>query len=247
MSAIARAFDRAVDYDRHAMLQSTVAERLADRIADLPLPPNPRLLEIGCGTGFLGAALLPRLPGADWLMTDLAEAMVARAARRFTDRPGVRFAVMDGAAPDTHGPYDLICSSLAAQWFTDLPDALARQYALLAPGGHLVLATLAAGSFAEWRAAHAPEAAAAGTPDYPAAEALAAMLPGGEVVTETILVEHEDARAFVGTLKAIGAGTPRIGHRPLPPATLRAVMQHFDAAGARVSYTIAFCRFTRPV
>jgi malonyl-CoA O-methyltransferase len=246
MSAIARAFDRAVDYDRHAGLQRDVAERLAARIATLPLPPRLRVLEIGCGTGFLGAALLPRLPDADWLMTDLAPAMLARAARRFTGRSGLRFAVMDGAAPDMDGPFDLICSSLAAQWFADLPAALARQVALLAPGGHLAFATLAAGSFAEWREAHVLEGLMPGTPDHPSAEALAAMLPGGEVVVETIAAEQEDARAFLSALKGIGAGTPRAGHRPLRPAELRAVMRRFEEAGAGVTYEIAFCRFTRP-
>ncbi|HEY0269958.1 MAG TPA: methyltransferase [Sphingomonas sp.] len=246
MSAIVRAFDRADDYDRHAGLQRDVAERLAARIAALPLPPAPRVLEIGCGTGLLGAALLTRLPGADWLMTDLAPAMVARAAARFADRPGLRFAVMNGAAPDAAGPFDLICSSLAAQWFADLPGALARQAALLAPGGHLMLAAPAAGSFAEWRQAHALEGLSEGTPDYPTAEVFAAMLPGSEAIAESIVVAHADARAFVHALKAIGAGTPRPGHRPLAPSALRAVMRRFDAGGARVTYRIAFCHYRRP-
>jgi malonyl-CoA O-methyltransferase len=246
MNAVTRAFDRAVDYDRHAGLQRDVAERLATRIAALPLPPGPRVLELGCGTGFLGTALLPHLPDADWLMTDLAPAMVTRVAQRFADAPGVRFAVMNGAEPAATGRYDLICSSLAAQWFADLPAALARQYALLAPGGHLAFATLAAGSFAEWRRAHALEGLLEGTPDYPAAATLAAMLPGGEAVTETIVVAQQDALAFLNALKAIGAGTPREGHRPLRPSALRAVMRRFEDGGARVTYTIAYCRFTKP-
>ena len=246
MTIVADAFGRAVDYDRHAGLQRDVAKRLAVRIAALPLPAAPRVLEIGCGTGFLGAALLPRLAGADWLMTDLAPAMVTRAARRFAGTPGLRFAVMDGAAPDVAGPFDLICSSLAAQWFADLPDAIARQSALLAPGGHLAFATLAAGSFAEWRRAHAMEGLTAGTPDHPTAAALAAMLPGGEAVTEIIMAAHANALAFLNALKTIGAGTPRAGHRPLGPSALRAVMRRFDGGGARITYEIAFCHYVRP-
>jgi hypothetical protein len=33
---IAAAFDRAVDYDRHAIVQARVAKRLADRLATHP-------------------------------------------------------------------------------------------------------------------------------------------------------------------------------------------------------------------
>ncbi|MDB5737659.1 MAG: hypothetical protein JWO65_1327 [Sphingomonas bacterium] len=230
IETVARAFDRAVDYDRHAGVQRQVAEALAVRIAEQKLPPRPRVLEIGCGTGFLGAALMPRLPGADWLMTDIAPAMIDRAAQRFAGIPGVRFALMDGEAPGVAGPFDLICSSLAAQWFADLDGALTRLAALLAPGGLLAIATLAEGSFAEWRAAHDAAGVTSGTPDYPALDD----------PIEPIVVDHADAPAFLRALKAIGAGTPRTGHRPLSPPQLRAVMRHFETGGARVTYRIAY-------
>jgi malonyl-CoA O-methyltransferase len=251
VTAAARAFDRAADYDRHATVQRATAAALAARIAalPLPLPPRPKILEIGCGTGFLGAALLPLLPGADWLMTDIAPAMLARAATRFADVPGVRFAVMDGEAPDAAGPFDLICSSLAAQWFADLPGTLERLSARLAPGGRLAIATLADGSFAEWRAAHRALGLAPGTPDYPSYEALAALRPGGasgDIAMAPIVARHDDAATFLRALKAIGAGTARGDHRPLPPPALRAVMRRFEADGASVTYAIAHCLFERP-
>src|SRR3546814_5301552 len=67
-----------------------------------------------------------------------------------------RYVAMDGErpcfAPDVR--FDLVCSSLAFQWFHDLEGAVASLCALLAPGGHLAFTTLAEGSFDEWRAAH---------------------------------------------------------------------------------------------
>lgn len=236
--SVAHAFDRAADYDRHAGLQREVAERLAERIAALPLPLAPRVLEIGCGTGFLGAALIARLPAdTRWTMTDIAPAMLERARARFAGRPGITFALMDGEAPDREGPFDLICSSLAFQWFADLPRAISRLAALLAPGGRLAFTTLAAGSFAEWRTAHGD--LPAGTADYPDAEAL--RTAGLDVTIEAVPVRHASAAAFLRALKGVGAGTPRAGHRPLGPSALRATMACFEAAGAVTTYQIATC------
>ncbi|WP_442679904.1 methyltransferase [Sphingomonas sp. ASY06-1R] len=234
---VAAAFDRAADYDRHAIVQRQVAEGLAARIAGLRLPEGPRLLEIGCGTGLLGEMLVDRLPGAHWLMTDIAPAMVARARARFARRPEIRFAVMDGERPDAEGPYDLICSSLAAQWFADLPGTLARWRDRLGQGGRIAFTTLAAGSFAEWRRAHGD--LPCGLHFYPEAEALAAL--GLEVSLERRILHHADARDFLRGLKAIGAGTPQPGHRPLTPAQLRTVMARFEAEGATATYVVATC------
>ncbi len=235
--SIASAFGQAADYDAHAAIQREAAARLADRVAALALPPNPRVLEIGCGTGLLGAVLVGQLPGARWLMTDLAPAMVERARARFAGRPEIVFAVMDGEAPGVAGPFDLIVSSLAMQWFADLPASVARLRRLLAPGGRIAFTTLAAGSFAEWRAAHGE--LPCGTPIYPEGQALAAL--GLDVSTETLIEHHSDARDFLHSVKAIGAGTPRPGHRPLTPAQLHAVMARFESTGSVASYVVATC------
>ncbi len=235
--SVARAFGRAADYDAHAAIQREAARRLADRVAALPLPPAPRVLEIGCGTGLLGAALVDRLANARWLMTDLAPAMVERARTRFAGRPEINFAVMDGEAPGVAGRFDLIVSSLAMQWFADLPASVERLRGLLAPGGWIAFATLAAGSFAEWRAAHGD--LPAGTPDYPDRQALAAI--GLDVSIETLIDRHADAREFLHSVKAIGAGTPRRGYRPLTPAQLHAVMARFESTGSVASYVVATC------
>lgn len=234
---IANAFHRAGSYDRHAAVQRDVANRLAARIRALDLRPDPTLLEIGCGTGFLGEGLVGRLPFARYTMTDIAPGMLDRARQRFDGRPNIAFAVMDGADPNLEGPFDLICSSLAMQWMPDLGAAVLRLRRLLAPNGRLVFTTLAAGSFAEWRAAYG--AATPGTPDYPSADALAAL--GLEVTTETFEHRYDRATDFLRALKAIGAGTPKPGYQPLPPASLREVMARFEAAGARARYVVATC------
>ncbi len=234
---VASAFDKAVQYDRHAPVQRQVADSLAEHIRTLPLPPAPRILEIGCGTGFLGAALIGYLPGAEWWMTDVSPAMIARAKERFAGREDIRFKVMDGSAPDLPGGFDMICSSLAMQWFADLAAGVSGLRSLLSPEGRIAFTTLGAGSFAEWRAAHGD--LAAGTPDYPSAAHLSAM--GLDVSVRAFTHVHDDARDFLRAVKAIGAGTPRADHRPLSPAKLRQVLARFEAEGAIARYMVATC------
>jgi malonyl-CoA O-methyltransferase len=247
-----RAFDAAAGYDQVATIQQQVAAALARRIVALPLPPQARILEVGCGTGFVAAAL-PSLPqGADWLMTDVSPAMVRRARQRFQGQIGYRFAVLDAEHPGFDAPeqpFDLICSSLAAQWFEDLPRALGQLFRLVNPGGHLLISTLAAGTFAEWRAAHDVLGLTAGTPDYPDRAALEGLLLDGQpasVELETFTSSYPSGRDFLRALRTIGAATPRPGHRPLSPRTMQKVLKAFESGGSSISWEVAFCSFQRP-
>ena len=150
------------------MPRPSARARLAEDIARLDLPPRPRILEIGCGTGLLTRELARRLGPADWMLTDISPAMLEIARLGPAPQGSVRYAALDGEHPDAlPGGYDLICSSLAVQWFGDLNAGLGRLAALLAPGGHLAIATLAEDTFAEWRAAHARAGLDAGTPAIP--------------------------------------------------------------------------------
>lgn len=210
-------------YDSAAEAQIRAAGLLADRLGQLPT--GARVLELGCGTGLFTRRLLERLDaGARVLATDLSPAMVERSRAGLTD-PRLDFAILDAEAPEAAGgPFDLIVSSLAAQWFADLPATLGRLRRLLAPGGRLLIATLGEGTFAEWRAAHAALGLRSGVMDYPAAAALAALAPGATVESGRFAVSHADGKAFLHSLDSVGAGTPRPGHRPLPAGTLRRIM-----------------------
>ncbi|MDT8872357.1 hypothetical protein RAA17_17145 [Komagataeibacter rhaeticus] len=60
--------------------------------------------------------------------------MLDRMARQMPGDTHLRLHVMDGQAPDAQGPFDLICSSLAMQWFHNRAQALHALAGLLAPG-----------------------------------------------------------------------------------------------------------------
>ena len=240
-AGVRAAFDAAAEtYDSAAPVQRAVAGRLAERIAALPLPGRPRILEIGCGTGFLTEALRARLPAAEWLVTDLSPRMLGACRARLG--PDFDFEVMDGEWPDLGDRrFDLICSSLAVQWFTNLGAGLDRLRDLLAPGGWLAVSTLAEGTLHNWRQAHADLGLACGARDFPSTATLAAILgPRGRMESETVVQAHADARGFLCDLKAIGAGSPAPGRRPLAARDLKRVMRRFDELGASARYEVAY-------
>lgn len=250
-SRIRDAFAAARDYDRHARVQRVVARRLGKRIAALPLPDRPRILELGCGTGFLTEALIGEGVDGDWLITDIAPAMVERCRERVGAGETRRFARLDGeyGDPDDPRPFDLVCSSLVMQWFDDPASALDRMLGWLAPGGHCLFATLTAGSFSQWRDAHAAEGLDCGTPRFPAlaqVECWRQSERSGGLDVETLAERHENARDFLHALKAIGANTAAASHRPLPPADLRRVMRRFEQQGASVGYEVVTGHYRRP-
>ncbi|MGE5506663.1 MAG: methyltransferase domain-containing protein [Actinomycetota bacterium] len=234
---IAAAFSAAAGtYETAAEAQARAADELARLVAAEPLPPHPRVLELGCGTGLLTRRLLAAVSGGSLLASDVSPAMV-EAARQGLDDPRLRFAVVDAEAPGlAERSFDLVVSGFAAQWFTDLAGTLAGLARLVAPGGRLMLSMPGSGSFAEWRRAAGADC---GIPGYPDAAAVAAMLPGLRVVARPFTVTYADARAFLATLKAIGAGTPAAGHRPLPPGRLRRIMAGLGAPCA-ITYDVLY-------
>ncbi len=250
LRAIGRSFGAAAaTYDEAASLQRLVAHRLAGRIAAQIAhrqQATPRILEIGCGTGLLTRALRRLLPRARIVATDLAPEMAAACRDRLPGDPDLQLLVMDGTRPClTAGGFDIVCSSLALQWFADPAAALAGLPAWLAPGGRLMVATLAAGSLAEWRAAHRAEGLADGGVDLPSIDRLRAA--GGRWETETIAVSCLDGIAFLRGLRGIGAHRPAEGHRPLDAGRMRRVLRRFEREHASTaSYQVAYGSIGRP-
>ncbi|WP_022681243.1 methyltransferase [Sphingobium bisphenolivorans] len=237
----------AAHYDDHAGPQRMAAALVAG-LAHRQKPDGVRrILEIGCGTGFLTRDIHARWPGAELVVTDLSPDMLARTAKDGLVA-GI-FLTMDGEAPIFDGEwFDLILSSLAFQWFDDLAGALDRLAALLRPGGSMIFSTMGQGSFTRWRAAHEANGLAAGIPDYPSLDGLRSLLSRYDdafAFDEEYALGCGGAKGLIAHLKGIGAVVPSDGRKPLPPRELRRVMAAFEESGGDDIYQVLFGRVTR--
>lgn len=234
-AAVAQSFGaRAETYDDHADLQRGVAARLA-RL--LPSFTSPRVLELGCGTGLFSRHLLARYTDGNFLLTDLAPAMVDRCRRNLSpagSRKRITFEVMDAARPTVDGLFDVIATSMTLHWLADPAAALTALRRQLAPGGVLLYATVGGNSFPEWRDVLACEGLPIGVLDIPD-------LPG--IVDEQRIVADKDALGFLRRMKAVGGLTPREGYAALPPGRLRRAIRATDEEyGGRITWHIVYGR-----
>jgi ubiquinone/menaquinone biosynthesis C-methylase UbiE len=136
--------ERAQGYDEG--WRGRMHHQIADDMADLALtcvPAPSRILDVGCGTGYLLGRLAGRLPQAEVLAgIDAAPAMIAVARSGAAD-DRLRLAV--GTAERLPWPaesFDLVVSTTSFDHWADQRAGLAECARVLAPGGCLVLADL---------------------------------------------------------------------------------------------------------
>lgn len=219
---VRRAFDRAAQtYDGAADLQREVARRLALRL-DALLPNlqkavarnSGRVLDAGSGTGYGASLLLSRLPGCSLVELDIAPAMLklARQQRPETEEAGHCLGLCADleALPLRDACVDLIWSSLALQWATDLGPTLAGLHRCLMPGGVLHFATLGPGTLAELAVSFATVDSYRHVNRFISGEKIERLLAEAGFSSvqreqESLVMAYPDVAGVLRGLKAIGA------------------------------------------
>lgn len=108
-----------------------VAE-LADAVlSDLQVQPNQRILDIGCGDGYLTAQI--SRAGASVVGIDSSRELVAAARDR-----GLDARVMDAQQLPFRQEFDAVFSNAALHWMKDAPAVIAGVRRALKPGGRFI-------------------------------------------------------------------------------------------------------------
>lgn len=143
-------FAKAVEYDNHASAQHTIARRL---ISLLPpsLPANPRVLEIGSGSGYFSRLLVDAIHPHEITLVDLYETpfqgFECREIRVAEDAESYM-----AARPSDS--IDIIASANTMQWFTDAERFIANSARALTTEGIMLCSSFLPGNLEELNVLH---------------------------------------------------------------------------------------------
>ncbi|MBW1992724.1 MAG: malonyl-ACP O-methyltransferase BioC [Deltaproteobacteria bacterium] len=228
---------RAGTYDAHAQVQRYMAAELLGLSAEAVRQAR-RILEVGCGTGYLTRELRRLNAQALLVAVDLDPALLQAARQKLNGDTRTAWLAADGEAI-TRGRFDLIISNSAFQWFSQPAETLANYARCLTPGGRLAFTAVGPGTFPELRRSLEQAAAELKTagPDLAAAR-----FPGDSdwqrlleqagfahirVQRHTLTVYFPSPQAFLKSLQATGATNPV--PRPLSPRLFRAMLTAYHA------------------
>lgn len=134
-------------YDRSAVAQEEIARRLGGMIDPIV---GGTVLEIGCGTGFLSALLVERLPGCHFVFNDLSPAM----EEPLRMKVGALGDFLPGDAELLPWPSDcrLVASASCIQWWQDPTSFYRKAFEALSRGGRVLFSTFLPDNLHELRA-----------------------------------------------------------------------------------------------
>lgn len=107
-----------------------------DLLSQVPDLPPGDVVDLGCGDGAVGPALVDRYPTRCLVAVDASEAMLSNAALR---RCYERVTLADIADWQPERPPAMIFSNAALNWLPDHATLMPRLAAMLAPGGVLAV------------------------------------------------------------------------------------------------------------
>jgi malonyl-CoA O-methyltransferase len=228
---------RAYSYDRHAGMQRFMAQNLVAAVGD-SLARARRILEIGCGTGYLTGLLRQANAAARLVALDLDAALVTAARQRLGPAAGVAWLVADGETP-LRGEYDLIIANATFQWFTRPGETVTAYYRNLTAGGVLAFSTLGPQTFRELAEALDQAARSLNLPATPPIPAQgfgdrrtwSDCLSGAgfrqvRLAREMVTATFPSVKEFLKALQATGATNPR--PCPFSPRLLHALINAYQ-------------------
>ncbi|MCD1258775.1 methyltransferase domain-containing protein [Paenibacillus athensensis] len=271
-------FDRhAFEYDRYASVQAHMAVRLGQLIVRYAEPPGVRrILELGSGTGGLTGELLREYANAELTAVDISAAMLAMLGERLGAAASGRVRAVHGDAEADGvwtqlawgceaGPFDLMASSAAFQWFNEPQATLARCLAHLRPGGVLAFATFGPQTFHELTSAFRSAEQELGLAHRPHGQTFCTEAQWRSFFPSSLTLWQEEKRIerfasvrdFLQSVQKVGAGNAsRVaddsggrlsGRRLLAAMQERYAADFGDASGIPATYHICYGVYCKPL
>ncbi len=131
-------------YDEHAVVQRKMAEKLADYVFASCGENYKKVLEIGCGTGFLTRHIVNDFKIKKLLINDISPEVIGYIEKI---SPYCNFLIgdMENMVFDTK--FNIVTSNAAFQWAEDLQTMINRFHHVLEPDGVLAFTTFGARNF----------------------------------------------------------------------------------------------------
>lgn len=210
-------------YARHAGLQRRLAAATAELVPKDRAPS--RILDIGCGTGFLTREMSERFPTADIIGLDLSEGMVLEARSYLSGRPRVEILLGDALGVLPHA--ELVVSSSTFQWLRPLDQGIRGIFQCLSEDGLLCFSLMTEGTLEALERARSQISPQGGF-GFPRIAEIRELL--GEVGfeleaerEETFSIRFASAEEFLKNLSNLGV-SGRL-EKPLGRASLRRLLE----------------------
>ena len=136
-------------YSEEAVVQYTIALKMAALLGEFIKPACSSLLEIGCGTGLFSRLLLREMNFRKVVLNDICPDMRRRLEDILDERQEVSFQPGDAEICPFEGRWDVIASCSAIQWFTDTAAFFRRSCDMLSSRGYLGFSTFGSDNMKE--------------------------------------------------------------------------------------------------
>jgi malonyl-CoA O-methyltransferase len=241
-------------YGDIAVFQQYAANKLFDcALKALGSKKPRRILELGCGTGFLTRKILEAFPDSEFEICDISQKMLDKckentlSARSRMEKDQVLFKCgdLDLVVDGRKNEFDLVISALTFQWIEKLLPVIRSAYKSLVYDGFLIFSSLADGTFDELRDVFGFIGEKYPGPEFLTLSELSDICSDFEEVnisTEIYEESFECALDFLRQVQMTGAGNAT--GRPVSPKTLRKVLALYpenEKGGVFAKYNLVIC------
>ena len=213
----------ALRYDIFASFQKQAARELVNKLSAISCQPSAmKILDVGCGTGFLTYGMADALPEANIFGCDISHTMVKAASCKLQAARDKKMRLLTadgGALPYKDGIFDRVASNLTYQWIHDIKTAFSEAYRVLRPEGVFIFSVLGPETLKELRHCYIEAKARFNRNGLPPfivfldKQMLQSALENAgfkkiSIKKANIIKAYPDMLALLRAMKSIGAGNP---------------------------------------